>query len=343
MRFLVLFTLLLSQTWSRAHADSTLDVQLGTRATHINEPTGIENRLQGRIRIGFVVDVAGIVEIVGLADSGNNFNSPWVNVYSDAPVVEQQKLLAFRNIYLRKMIGPATIKFGSFNPDPQVGSAGQTTSGYFDGLQVKVNTQVGAFKVIAGSLGNFNQSNLFERKFLGNFIEIEMSHTFFESLLTKTAIQNYNGNFYIQEKLQLDLKLVGDRVLKIFANALYDIERQAFNYEVGTEFDVLKMIFKKYENRVNLKLYFVNMNSNIPDRTQMIPSFHSHGPLVVSHISGNIDKNGLISWFIRGAAGPDSYRVDAGLQFRMPQLKAKTNAPSPSEQDSLDNSNLLSE
>lgn len=300
---------------SNLWADSSLNVELSGRGAHMGQTN--ETKAQERIRIGFVLDANGIVEIVGLMESGN-YNTPWATVVSDKPFKDQVPL-AFKNIYLRKKIGPATISAGALPSDYEVGGAGTNTTGWTDGVEIKVNSEVGDFRVIAGSLGNYGTGNFFERKFSANFIEIEMSKKFFNALITKAAAQSYNNEVYVKGNLELDIKFLGDRVFKLFANALFDVERTAMNFEVGAEFDVLKTIIGKYEKRLELKTYFVNLDQNIPDRSKMIPLFVAYGPQGVIHLTGKIDKNGVLSWFIRGAAGAEA-RVDAGLVLKFPQI-----------------------
>lgn len=278
-------------------------------------------KLQGRIRIGFVVDMYGVVEIVGLASSGQSFNNDWTTISSSNNSNDHVNL-AFRNIYLRKVMGRTTVEAGALNPEPGVGAAGLAPSGWVDGVRVKVNTKIGDFKVVAGSLGDFKQPDAFQRKFHGNFFEVEMDHKIFENLLSQTAVEHYNGDLYLRQKLTLDLKILGDKVIKVFGDALYDVERQAYNYEVGAELDVLKTIFNKYEHRLDMKVYYSNLDSRIPDRNQMTSAYYTYGPRYTVQIGGKIDKAGNINWFTRAAIGSNgNNRYDAGISIKLGKKK----------------------
>lgn len=145
------------------------NIVVDTRANTLTE-TDVQ-KLQGRVKMGFVVDMYGVVEIVGLASSGQSFNNDWNTIQSSNNSNDHVNL-AFRNLYLRKVMGNTTVEAGALNPEPGVGSAGLAPSGWVDGVRVKVNTKVGDFKVVAGSLGDFKQPDAFQRKFQGNFIEI---------------------------------------------------------------------------------------------------------------------------------------------------------------------------
>lgn len=318
MRLICILVLFLSLE-SFAQQVTDYNISIDTRGNQLTE--GDVKRLQGRVRMGFVIDAFGVVEIVGLVASGQSFSNDW-NTISSNNNSEDHLNLAFRNIYLRKVIGRTTIEAGALNNEPIVGAAGQTPSGWLDGIRVKVNTKIGELKVVAGSLGDFNQPDAFQRKFQGNFIEIEMDHKIFENLLSQTALEHFNGDTYIRENLKLDLKILGDRVFTLFAGALYDVERQAMNYELGAEFDLLKTITNKYDRRLDMRIYYSNLDSRIPDRKSATPSYFTYGPRVTVQIGGKIDKAGNINWYTRASLGQNGKsRYDAGIQIRLGKKK----------------------
>lgn len=295
------------------------NIVVDTRANTLTE-TDVQ-KLQGRVKMGFTVDMYGVVEIVGLASSGQSYNNDWNTIQSSNNSNDHVNL-AFRNLYLRKVMGNTTVEAGALNPEPGVGAAGLAPSGWVDGVRVKVNTKVGDFKVVAGSLGDFKQPDAFQRKFQGNFIEIEMDHKIFENLLSQTAVEHFNGDAYVRERLNLDLKVLGGKVIKMFGDVLYDVERKAFNYELGAEFDVLKTIMNKYDHRLDFKVYYSNLDSRIPDRNSMTSAYYTYGPRITMQIGGKIDKAGNINWYTRAVIGKDgNNRYDAGISIKLGKKK----------------------
>ncbi len=283
-------------------------------------PTTNIRRFQDRIRIGFTIDAAGIVEIVGLASTGPAFNNDWVSVVSNG--TKDKVELAFRNIYLRKTIGKVTAEVGALTPVSALGTGGLAPSGWLDGIRVKANTKIGDFKVTAGSLGSFKEPNAFNRKFDANFIEIEMDKTLFKKITTHTALESYNGDYYAREEANVDLRVLGDKVIKLFADALYDFERNATNYDIGLVLDVLKTLMNKYDQRVGLKLYLSNIQANIPGRSDQITAFYTYGTRFTTQIGGKIDKQGNVNWFTRASLG-EANRFDAGLNIKILYKKNK--------------------
>jgi len=282
-------------------------------------PTTDVTRLQERVRIGFTIDVNGLVEIVGLAATGAAYNNDWATVSSNNNTKDNVQL-AFRNLYLRKVMGNVTLEAGALTPTVSIGAAGLAPSGWMDGVRVKAHSSIGDFKVTAGSLGDFKQPNAFERKFQGNFIEIEMERKVFDKIVTQTAADVYNGELNIREGVHVDMTALGDRVFKLFAEALYNVTKNAYNYEVGAETDLLKDLVKKYEGRVTLKLYYSDVSDKILGRSEQISAFYTYGPRFTAQLGGKLDQGGNANWYVRTAIGKQN-RYDVGISLKIPLKK----------------------
>ncbi len=277
------------------------------------------SRAQSRVKVGFTLDANGVVEIIGIADTGPSFNNDWVSVVTNNNT-EDKFRPHLRNLYLRKVMGEVTVEGGAMNPEPTVGAAGLLPSGWMDGVRVKVNTKIGNIKVVAGSLGDFSNPNVFNRKFKGNFLEIEIDRKIFDRILSESAIEYYNGDGYVRQKLAYNVKFLGDRVIKLFAEALYDVERKGLTYEMGAEFDVLKTLANKYENRLELKVYYSNIDSSLPNRSQTITAHFTDGERVTAQIGGRLARTGSVSWFARASVG-EIKRFDAGITVKFQKRK----------------------
>lgn len=289
-------------------------IQADNRVTHL--PDSDTTRSQGRVRIGFTIDAGGIVEIVGIAATGTTFNSTWETYYNTNGTTDDAKIV-FRNLYLRKVFGKYTVEAGALTPEPTVGDAGNAPVGWMDGIRIIAQTKVGKFKVVAGSLGSFKQPDMFKRDFQGNFLEIEMERKVFDNLISRTAIEHYNQNTYAREQLQLDVTVLGDKVIKLFANALLSVNSGKATWEVGAEFDVLKTILGKFEKRLEMKVYYSDINENLPGRSDTISSFHTFGPRTTVALGGNVTKDGRLSWSTRASYGKTT-RYDVVLTYKIP-------------------------
>jgi hypothetical protein len=277
------------------------------------------SRLQERVKIGFTIDANGVVEIIGLATTGPSFNNDWANLKTNNNT-EDKVNLAFRNLYLRKVVGKVSVEGGAMSPEPTVGAAGLAASGWMDGVRVKVNTKLGNIKVVAGTLGDFSNPNAFSRKFKGNFLEIELDGEVSENLLSESAIENYDGDAYVREKLTYNLHVLGDRVIKVFAEALVDAERHGVTYEAGSEFDVLKTLAHKYENRLELNVYYSHIDKTLPNRSQTITSYFTDGDRVSAQLGGRFDHDGNVTWLRRASVG-EKKRFDMGLNLKFANKK----------------------
>jgi hypothetical protein len=313
--FMILsLTALSTPLWAQELKDSF--VQADTR--YDNLPSTDVSRLQERVRVGFTVDAYGLFEMVGILATGPSFGNDWATVVSNGS--KNDVTLAFRNIYLRKTFKQGSVELGALDPEPTVGAAALGSSGWVDGVKVKLHTEIGDFKVIAGSLGDFQESNAFKRDFEGNFIEIEMTKKLFDQIMTQTAYENLNGQNYVRENVSYDLKLFGDKVFKLVGNALYNINQGKTNFDVGVEFDLLHTILDKYEHRLDLKIYYSNLEDSMTDRGDMIPAFFTYGTRTSIQLGGKIDKAGHYNWFARASMG-ESSRFDVGVAIKFNQPK----------------------
>ena len=293
------------------------DINVDSRA----DETNTIKRIQDRVKIGFTIDAAGLVEIVGLVATGPSFNNDWATVASNNNSNSQQTL-AFRNLYLRKVFGDTVVEGGALSPEATVGAAGLGASGWMDGVRIKTTTKVGDFKVVAGSLGSFTTPNAFARKFQGNFVEIEMSMKVFDELTVQAAYEHLDDDNYARAGAKFDLKVLGDKVIHLFADALMAVEKNAYNYELGAEMDLLKTLTNKMEHRLDLKVYMSHLDEQLPNRNSMISAFYTSGTRATVQVGGKIDKAGNLNWFARGSFG-ETNRYDVGVQIKIPTSKKK--------------------
>lgn len=289
-------------------------IQADNRITHL--PESDTTRSQGRVRIGFTIDAGGVVEIVGIAATGTNFNSTWETYYNNNGSTDEAQIV-FRNLYLRKVFGKYTIEAGSLTPEPTVGDASNAPVGWMDGIRIITQTKIGKIKVVAGSLGSFTEPNMFDRKFQGNFLEIELERKIFDNLISRTALEHYNHDNYVRQQLQLDVTVLGDKIIKLFANALVSAKNAKATWEVGAEMDVLKTILGKFEKRLEMKIYYSDINEDLPGRSETISAFHTFGPRTTIALGGNVTKSGSLSWSTRASYGKNT-RYDVILTYKVP-------------------------
>lgn len=308
------FTLLLIMSLQLMAQDLTsTDISVDSRYDEV----GVHGSGQSRVKIGFVIDAKGIVEIVGLVGTGPAYKNEWVTFAPNEKATDFS--LAFRNLYLRKTFGEdknVVIEAGALNSDATVGSAGMAGSGWVDGLRVKAVTTIADFRVVAGSLGSFTTPNPFARDFTGNFLEIDMSKKVFDQLTLECAYQvEENGNNAIVGAVY-DLKILGDKVIKVFGKALYSFDENVTNYDIGVELDVLKTILNKYDKRLELKIYVSKVDEKLASEADKIPLFYTFGPRTTFQLSGVIVKDKL-SWVARSSFGENNTsRQDIGIQYK---------------------------
>lgn len=281
---------------------------------------------QVRVKIGFVIDAFGVAEIVGLAGTGSSFSNEWSNVAPNDKAVAPT--LAFRHLYARKVFGLSdssklTLEAGALNYSHSIGSGGVASFGWVDGLRVKVNTKLGDIKVIAGSMGEYKTPNAFARHFNGNFVEVEISKKLFDQLTVSAAYENHNKESMAITEASYDLKILGDKVIKLVGKALYSFEEKVANYDIGAEVDVLKTIMGKFDKRLELKVYRSYLSDKLQDEgSDSVAMFYTYGPRTTFQIGGEIIK-GKMTWVARSSfADNGQYRHDIGVGWKLGIKKA---------------------
>lgn len=277
-----------------------------------------DNKDQGRIRIGFVIDMHGVVEIVGLLATGDSYKNEWFSILPSSINANPQSLLAFRNIYLRKVFGDRAqyeVAVGALDGEPVVGSAGLPPSGWVDGVKIKAATVLGNIKVVAGSLGDYKNPNAFRRDFKGNFLEVELSRKIFNELVLSSSYRNLDQEDSATLGVKYNLKILGDKVIKLFGKALYSFSEDYINYDLGLEIDILKTILNKFEKRLELKVYFSSISEKSLE-AQRTPLFYAYGPRTTFQLSGDIIPE-KINWVVRSSFGENNVsRYDVGVQVK---------------------------
>jgi hypothetical protein len=291
-----------------------LDFDLGAR--HVHNLDTQRERIQGRVRVGFTVDADGLFELIGVASTGENFDSSWASV-SDSTSKVSTPTLAFRTLYLRKIVGGTQLEAGAMTTEATVGEGGLPPGGWLDGIRVKTQTRIGQIKVVAGSLGSFDEPNMLKRKFRGNFVELELEKELFEDLLAQVGIQSYNNETYLRNRFEAKLKIFGSKVLKLVSDGLYDLERGALSYDVGAELDLLKLLFDKFDGRLEVQIYHSKLDERMPERAGTISAFHTYGERWSLHLAGRLDKKGRLNWYHRRSMGKTD-RHDTGITLKIP-------------------------
>jgi hypothetical protein len=314
MKYLLIFLC----TISAAHAQlKDFDITIDSRYDRIQDEdqTLTQNRLQDRIRIGFLYDVNGKFEIVGLAATGPSYGNDWNNAYDFNQNSSGQHELYFRKLYLQKLIGNTQVQLGSLGGIDSVGSAGVSSSGWVDGVNLNVKKDNKNFHIRVGSLYDVQNPSVFTRHRKLNFVEVELSQSVLKDMLVSIGYEHYRDDF-IKGKMDIDLSILGNKVLSLIANVLYNVEENAYNYDLGVKWDILKSFIDGHDNYLKLDVYYSHLDPRNNFRNNLYSAYFQDGNSLVFKLSGKVDKNGKMNWFMRSALGKKS-RFDVGLSIKL--------------------------
>lgn len=293
------------------------NVTLDSRYDRIDEGAeNIQNRVQGRIRIGFVYDVNGYFQLIGLTDTGPSYGNDWDTLHDlNNPNSKPEMALYFRNLYLQKVMGNTTLQAGSLGGLDSIGSAGVGSSGWVDGVSLNIKQGTSDMKVVVGSLYDSQNPSIFTRNRKLNFAEIEMSKQVFQNLLIKAGYEHFQDDF-IKGKMKLDLDPLGKQVVSLVANLIYDVQEKAVNADLGASWDVLDTFTDGHKNYFKMDVYFSRLDPKMHFRNSLYSAYYQDGNSLVVKLSGKIDKKGKYNWYIRNSFGTKN-RFDAGIAIKL--------------------------
>ena len=303
-----------------------LSLQAGTRYDYITDKS---NRLQDMVSLRFTYDVKGIFQLVSVLGTGSCQNAVWstAHTFNDKPA--DKPMLYPRNLYLKGDALDKKVQWqgGIIPNNPVAGSAGLQPIGWVDGARLKYQAKLADIEVSGGSLTDLNEPNPLERDFKLNFIDILISKKVYDDLLISAGYENWQGDDYIKTDFKYDVHAFTDGVFTLLGSAFYNFETNAVAVDVGTQFDLLKNAINKYEQRLNVKIFYSYLSPDLRLKNQMVPLYFTTGSRITTQLDGKIDQNGKYNWFVRYSYGTDTKqtRLDVGVNMKLNLTPKKKN------------------
>lgn len=278
-------------------------------------------RLQTRVRLRFAVDLDNNFKLVAMASTGSSYASDWGTVkdINAADSSLQTPELALRRLFLQYEDDNGRIQVGSIPTIKGRRSAfGLDRSGWIDGVRVERNFADGdgIIEIVAGSIDDLDETNVFKRDRDLNFFEVEISKTLFNDLVGEIKFEHFQGNDFFQAVIKDQFEIAGDKIISYVAEYFGRIGSSDARGAVFTaETDLLKLLLNKYDGKLNLSLGFQFVDEELGLRAELNDDHFVFGKLVRVGMNGNISKKRGVNWFANGYFGRED-RVNIGVRFR---------------------------
>ncbi len=234
---LVLFSLSTS-----AQVRMNLDGKGITR--YIGLPGAEKNLMQQHVTISLKVDVAGFMEIVGVARTGTAFNSNWNTISAmDGNGINYEPNLALRNLYAQKKFGEnTTLQLGALSPSNGLfGVTGVSGTGWIDGARVNHKHSFADITITGGALGTADNPNAFGRDREFNYLEVRVKKNIFNKVIAEIGYERHEGINFFKTAAKSDISFATDRLLSLAGEALIQDDGN-LKATVGVKADLLNLI-----------------------------------------------------------------------------------------------------
>ena len=281
--------------------------------------TGDTNRLQGALRVIFVLNTVGGVELVGLVSSGNKYNSRWstLHTFNDD---DRSLGLNVRRLYLRRAFEHFRLELGSVPPvKGRVSSTGLNPAGWIDGGRVVADYGSGQLEVAAGSFRDFRTPNFFNRAagLAFNYLEVELSQRVFKFLSVEASGEYIEQTPYLRGELRLDLEPLLGHNVELVLEGLVRTDNGAVVYGPTLAIDLLGLWSPTLDDYLTFKTFYSVVDDDIGNRGIQTEDFFSTGRTVTLWLKGKIHRG--FKWNVRAVAG-DFTRLTVALTFKFDPL-----------------------
>lgn len=299
---------------------------IGLRYDRLDSSANPFHRLQDSVVLGFTITPNGLVDLVGMIQTGAPYGKKWntaVN-FDDPSKNSLETTLYFKQIYLQKSFRafglPVTGQAGILGTNQKVGTQSLVgpvtaigTNGWSEGARVTLQTHLGDFSATGGSITDMNQSDISKRNRELNYVEVQLSRKVFDALTIEASGGKYDGQAFFRGAAEYDLTLVSEHLIRLFQEAFYS--QNQLNYATGLTTDLGKIFNEKLAGRVNLDLRYSYISPDSNLRGQMMNDLVINGHVLTTALYGKVDKQGRLNWF---AAKDflDVKRIQTGLVWK---------------------------
>lgn len=299
---------------ARAAGLEAVQLELGTRYDLVFQPGKERNRLQGHLRLRFTLDTVLGVKLKGFTSTGDKFTSKYGTFYNfNDPDARPEFTIHFRQLYLERKFPWFAVQLGAVPPvKDRVSSTGLFSKGWIDGLRVNVPVPLGVVEVVAGSLTDLDNPNLFSRDHEANYLEAEVSLKPLTWLGVEASVEHLAGETYARAEMRCWLDPLPRRPLELAAEAVVNLENGAVDAGFTAAMDLLVWAGSPHRDRLELTLMQTYVDPDIGRRGELTEDFYKHGHLTTVILSGVILKEHGLKWFQESLLS-DEPRLKVGL------------------------------
>ncbi len=298
---------------------------LSARYDHSTKPTPF-NRLQESVVFGFTITPAGIVDLVGMIQTGSGYGKRFQTAvdFNDHSKDQISPTLYFKHLYLQKSFKtfglPSVGQMGVLGSNQKIGTqtlVGPTTAmgtnTWSEGARYSIQTKVGDFSVTGGSITDMSEPEIQKRKPTLNYVEIQVSRKIFDKLTVEASGGKYDGEIFFRGAAEYDVQTVAEHMIRLIQEGFYS--KNNFSYSTSASTDLGALFSKKLDGRINIDLRYSYVNPDAGARGLMMNDVLLKGHVLSAALYGKVDRTGRLNWFT-AKDFLDVNRFQAGVNWK---------------------------
>lgn len=299
---------------------------LSSRYDFSKTTPGNFKRLQESVVFGFTISPHGVVELVGMLQTGSSYAKKFQTAidFNDHSKDMLSPTLYFKHLYLQKSFEafqtPVSLQAGIIGTNQKIGT--QTalgpvtavgTNAWIDGGRINVQTNIGDFSISTGSVSDTIQPEIQKRDRDFNYLEIQMTKKVFDKLAFEASGGSFDSEVFFRGAVEYDVETVSHHMIRLIQEGLYN--QGTLSYSTAVSSDIGSIIHKKMQGRFSVDLRYAYLAPDNTFRNQMMNDLTLKGHVFSIATYGKLDKSGKLTWFA-AKDFVDLNRFQAGLNWK---------------------------
>ncbi len=273
-----------------------------------------KERLQGAVRLGVRLDLAGVADVALDASTGETYASRWSTLHDFTGGDAGSFPIFVRRLYLERRLGPARLQLGAIPPIKNIASStGIDPDGWIDGARFDLEIGDSVVELVAGSLSDLETPNVFSRDHALDYFELELTQRLSRILLVEASGEWLGAGRFLRGEARFDLAPLVGRGLHASAEGVYDPRRHTGLAGATVGGEPLADLGEAWRRALSLRVFYAYIDEDVGLRGAIADDFVQFGHALSLFGDGRITRDGAMGWFARYVVS-ETPRVTVGLK-----------------------------
>lgn len=277
------------------------ELQLDSGLRYDNSDYGDDkNRFQGSLELDVNVRLIQSLRLKSFSSTGPKYDSTWTTLSDFTNSSKEEVQFFVRQLYLENWWGRHRVQIGFIAPIKNlVSPTGLNKNGWIDGMRVEHFSRFGTAEVVAGSISDLENPNVFTRERDLNFFEIEFSQPPERKMAFELSYEHFKDDNYARGEVKRKLDFGHQREMELLGEGVYNIDARGGAFSVSSKFDLLMLFTGRNEKLLEIAMYYTYMSEEIGLRGELADEFTEFGHSLTFKFKGRLSREYHLDWFGR--------------------------------------------